>query len=124
MIDKGPQVPNAIIEGELWWSAVTRKIYQVGGWFSFNNQHDPGYIADASLPSSSIWEFDIDLKTWAQSAFNYVNTGTKIDRPGAAANCDAPALNQSFIFEGYVEFRSDIDYHTWASGSTTTFKCK
>ncbi|CZR61606.1 uncharacterized protein PAC_11503 [Phialocephala subalpina] len=122
VIDKGPQVPNAIIEGALWWSAATRKIYQVGGWFSFNSLQDPGYIPDASLPSSSIWEFDVDKKTWEQSAFNYVHTGTKLDRPGAAANCDAPSLNQSYIFEGYVEFRSDIDYYNWTRGAATTFK--
>lgn len=121
-VDKGPQVPNAIIEGALWWSAATRKIYQVGGWFSFNSLQDPGYIPDASLPSSSIWEFDVDHETWAQSAFNYVHTGTKLDRPGAAANCDAPSLNQSYIFEGYVEFRSDIDYYNWTRGAATTFK--
>ncbi|KUJ19086.1 uncharacterized protein LY89DRAFT_731509 [Mollisia scopiformis] len=121
-IDKGPQVPNAIIEGALWWSAVTRKIYQLGGWFSTNSNQDPGYITSSELPPSSIWEFDVDLKTWVQSAFNYVNTGTKVDRPGAAANCDAPALNKSFIFEGYVEYRSDIAYNNWSSGASTTFK--
>jgi hypothetical protein len=124
VIDKGPQVPNALIEGALWWSAATRKIYQLGGWFSYNSQQDPGYIPNTALPASSIWEFDVDLKSWAQSAFQYVNTGSKVDRPGAAANCDAPALNRSFIFEGYVEFRSDIAYANWSGGSSITDKCK
>lgn len=124
VIDKGPEVPNALIEGALWYSQITRKIYQVGGWFSFNSLQDPGYIPDTSLPESSIWEFDIDARTWAQSNFTNVNTGGKIDRQGAAANCDTLLLNRSFIFEGYVEFRSDHDYFNWTRGAATTFKCK
>lgn len=121
VIDKGPDVPMGLIEGALWYSKVTRKIYQLGGWFSFNNVADPGYITDAQLPSSAIWEFDIDLKTWAKSVFNYINTGTKVDRPGAAANCDAPSLNRSFLFEGYVQRRSDYDYRNYTVSSM--FKC-
>lgn len=121
VIDKGPNIPNGLIEGALWYSKVTRKIYQLGGWFSFNNVADPGYITDAQLPASAIWEFDIDLKTWAKSAFNYVNTGTKVDRPGAAANCDAPSLNRSFIFEGYVQRRSDYAYKNYTVSSMFKF---
>jgi len=121
-IDKGPDVPNALIEGVLWYSKVTRKIYQLGGWFSFNSVNDPGYITNAQLPESSIWEFDIDLKTWAQSALSYVNTGSKVDRPGTPANCDVPSLNRSFLFEGYVQQRSDHDYMNYTVSST--FKCR
>lgn len=124
-MDKRPGVPNAIIEGALWWSAATRKIYQLGGWFSTNSQQDPGYIPNTALPSSSIWEFDPFANSWEQStSFQNVNTGIKIERPGAAAYCDAPSLNKSYIFEGYVEYRSDIQYANWSSGASTTFKCK
>ncbi len=122
VIDKPPNVPNALIEGTLWYSQITRKIYQLGGWFSTNNDADPGYITDAQVPESSIWEFDIDSHTWAQSNFSVVNTGSKIDRPGAANNCDAPSLNRSFIFEGYVQKRSDHDYINYTTNSE--FKCK
>ncbi len=121
-IDKAPDVPNALIEGVLWYSKVTRKIYQLGGWFSFNSVNDPGYITNAQLPESSIREFDIDLQTWAQSALSYVNAGSKVDRPGTPANCDAPSLNRSFVFEGYVQQRSDHDYINYTTSST--FKCR
>jgi hypothetical protein len=122
VIDKPPNVPNALIEGTLWYSQITRKVYQLGGWFSTNNNADPGYITDAQVPESSIWEFDIDSRTWAKSDFSLVNTGSKIDRPGAANNCDAPLLNRSFIFEGYVQKRSDHDYINYTTNSE--FKCK
>ena len=121
-VDKGPNVPNALIEGALWYSGITRKVYQLGGWFSFNSVSDPGYITDAQIPESAIWEFDIDGQTWTQSEFTLVNTGSKVDRPGAAANCDAPTLNQSFIFEGYVQRRSDHDYINYTVSSE--FKCE
>lgn len=121
-MDKGPQIPNALIKGTLWYSQATRKIYQLGGWFSFNNIADPGYITDAQLPSSSIWEFDIDAQKWAESAFTYVHTGSKVNRSGAAANCNAPGLNMSFIFEGYVQRRSDTDYKNFTVSSQ--FQCK
>jgi hypothetical protein len=120
-IDKGPQVPNTLIEGVLWYSSATRKIYQVGGWFSFNSQANPGFVPLSNIPESSIWEFDIDQKTWAQSSFTLVNTGKKVDRPGTSASCNAPTLNMSFIFEGYVQQRSDHDYINYTQSST--FKC-
>ena len=41
VIDKGPSVPNALIEGALWYSQITRKVYQLGGWFSYNSVSDP-----------------------------------------------------------------------------------
>ena len=74
------------------------------------------------IPESAIWEFDIDSKRWSKlTDFNYTGVGTKIDRPGAAAYCDAPALNKSFVFEGYVQQRSDHDYITYDQSSE--FKC-
>ena len=119
VLDKPPDVPNALIEGTLWYSQITRKIYQLGGWFSTNNQADPGYIAQ--VPESAIWELSIDTHSWEKSSFDVVNTGSKIDRPGAANACDAPALNKSFIFEGYVQRRSDADYANYTANSE--FKC-
>ncbi|KAK0118628.1 hypothetical protein ONS96_011719 [Cadophora gregata f. sp. sojae] len=117
-IHKGPQVPNALIEQTLWYSQITRKIYQIGGWFSFNSQTDPGFIELKNIPESAIWEFDIDTQLWKQSEFSYFNTGNKVERAGAAANCDAPSLNMSFLFEGYVQQRSDADYTTYEQSST------
>lgn len=94
----------------------------MGGWWSFNNVNDPGFKNASVIPESAIWEFDIDSQTWSVAAdFALVNTGTKVDRPGAAANCDAPSLNMSFIFEGYVQQRSDQDYTTFAQSSE--YKC-
>jgi hypothetical protein len=58
---------------------------------------------------------------WAESSFNLVNTGKKVDRPGAAAYCDAPTLNVSFISEGYVQQRSDRDNTNYTQSSE--FKC-
>ena len=83
---------------------------------------NPGYVTDSAIPESSIWEFDIDQETWTESSFKNVNTGTKINRPGAAANCDAPTLNQSFIFEGYVQRRSDHDYTNFTVSSEFQYK--
>lgn len=118
-LDKPPNVPNALIEGTLWYSQITRKIYQLGGWFSTNNVADPGYIAN--VPESAIWELSIDSQTWKQSSFSLVNTGKKVDRPGAANACDAPSLNKSFIFEGYVQHRSDADYANYTVNSEFKF---
>ncbi|KAL2064700.1 hypothetical protein VTL71DRAFT_3838 [Oculimacula yallundae] len=121
VIHKGPQVPNGLIEQTLWYSQITRKIYQLGGWFSFNSQTDPGFTELAKIPPSAIWEFDIDTQLWKQSAFNYVSTGSKVERSGAAANCDVPSLNMSFLFEGYVQQRSDAEYTTYERSSTFKF---
>lgn len=121
---KGPDVPNTLIENALWYSSATRKIYQLGGWFSFNNNNNAGYYQDSQIPSSAIWQFDIDTQTWSKATtdFDLVNTGSKIDRPGAAAYCDAPTLNRSFIFEGYVQHRSDPDYVNYTQSAD--FKCE
>lgn len=50
-----------------------------------------------------------------------MNTGNKVDRPGTAASVDALGLNLSFIFEGYVQQRSDHDYINYTQSSE--FKC-
>jgi hypothetical protein len=84
--------------------------------------NDPGFWNLSRIPQSAIWEFDIDNKTWSKATgFNLVDAGIKIDRPGAAANCDAPTLNMSFIFEGYVQQRSDQDYADFKPSAD--FKC-
>lgn len=96
----------------------------MGGWFSRNgNPSTAGYLPEASIPRAAIWEFDIDTETWTQET-DFVNNGTgkKIDRPGAAAHCDAPTLNQSFIFEGFVQQFSDPDYANYTLYDT--FKCE
>ncbi|KAL0764874.1 hypothetical protein CaCOL14_012680 [Colletotrichum acutatum] len=106
-IFKSPDVPNGLIEHALWYSQTTRKIYQLGGWFSFNNNLNPSYIGDKDIPEPAIWEFDVDGERWSKSVdFEVSNNGEIVDRPGAAAFCDAPTLNRSYIFEGYVQKRS------------------
>ncbi len=122
-IHKPPGVPPALEDSALWYSAETRKIYQLGGWFSRSGTPSTaGYIQTSSIPPAAIWEFDIDTQLWTQSTdFQDVDTGKKIDRPGAAAHCDAPTLNQSFIFEGFVQQMSDPDYINYTLYST--FKC-
>lgn len=95
----------------------------MGGWFSRSGTPSTaGYVQTPSIPPSAIWEFDVDTELWTkETEFHDVNTGTKIDRPGAAAHCDAPSLNQSFVFEGFVQQLSDpayIDYKLY-----DTFKC-
>ncbi|KAK3937612.1 hypothetical protein QBC46DRAFT_267165, partial [Diplogelasinospora grovesii] len=121
-LHKGPDVPSSLIEHTLWYSRATRKVYQLGGWFSFNNVNDPGYKPLSAIPEAAIWEFDIDGQAWSMAAdLAVVNTGNKTDRPGAAANCDAPSLNMSFVFEGYVQQRSDQDYINFTQSSQFKF---
>ncbi|KAL0937221.1 Kelch repeat-containing protein-like protein 2 [Colletotrichum truncatum] len=106
-IFKAPDVPNGLIEHALWYSESTRKIYQLGGWFSFNNQENPSFLATNNIPEPAIWEFDIDTERWSKSTdFRISNNGEIVDRPGAAAFCDAPTLRRSYIFEGYTQQRS------------------
>ncbi|KAJ3938676.1 uncharacterized protein N0V96_011407 [Colletotrichum fioriniae] len=106
-IFKSPDVPNGLIEHALWYSQTTRKIYQLGGWFSFNSPNNPSFIADPNIPEPAIWEFDVDGGRWSKSIdFQVSNNGEIVDRPGAAAFCDASTLNRSYIFEGYVQRRS------------------
>jgi len=109
---KGPQVPNSLAEHAIWYSPTTRKLYQLGGMWSLSNTDDPGFKALDALPEPAIWQYDINSKTWSESTgtFDLVNTGSKIQRPGAAAYCDAPAINMSFVFQGYVETRSDKEH--------------
>jgi hypothetical protein len=111
-IHKGPDVPGSLMEHALWYSPATRKIYQVGGWWSASNTEDPGFKDLRDIPEASIWQFDIDSKTWTQAdgQLALVNQPGKVDRQGSAAFCDAPSLNKSYIFEGYVMQRSDKDY--------------
>ncbi|KAI8295104.1 Kelch repeat-containing protein [Colletotrichum sp. SAR 10_98] len=102
---KAPDVPNGLIEHAMWYSQTTRKVYQLGGWWSSNNNENPAYIDD--FPEPAIWEFDIDTERWAKSTdFEVSNNDHIVDRPGAAAFCDAPTLNRSYIFEGYTQRRS------------------
>ncbi|KAK2771939.1 cell wall anchored protein [Colletotrichum kahawae] len=102
---KAPDVPNGLIEHAMWFSQTTRKVYQLGGWWSSNNNENPAYIDD--FPEPAIWEFDIDTERWAMSTdFEVSNNDQIVDRPGAAAFCDAPTLNRSYIFEGYTQRRS------------------
>ncbi|CZR68786.1 uncharacterized protein PAC_18685 [Phialocephala subalpina] len=111
-IHKPPGVPPALEDSALWYSTETRKIYQLGGWFSRNgNPSTAGYLPESAIPRAAIWEFDVDAELWSQET-DFINNGTgkKIDRPGAAAHCDAPTLNQNFIFEGFVQQFSDPDY--------------
>lgn len=122
-LPKGPGVPNALIESSLLYSASTRKVTQIGGWFSYNSQADPGYVPDNEIPESSIWEFDIDSESWGQATgIGYPGYGQKVERPGAAAYCDAPTLNKSFVFEGHVWRRSELAYDDYILGKD--MKCK
>ncbi|OHE99462.1 hypothetical protein CORC01_05262 [Colletotrichum orchidophilum] len=121
-IFKSPDVPNGLIEHALWYSKATRKVYQLGGWFSFNSIENPAYIADKDLPEPAIWEFDVDGGGWSKSDdFSVSNNGEIVDRPGAAAFCDASTLNRSYIFEGYVQKRSSPENAAYASSSDFRF---
>ncbi|TQN67030.1 Kelch repeat-containing protein [Colletotrichum shisoi] len=120
---KAPGVPNGLIEHALWYSASTRKIYQLGGWFSFNSDESPAYIADRDIPEPAVWEFDIDTERWSRAdGWDVVsNNGGIVDRPGAAAFCDAPALNRSYIFEGYTQRRSSPANAAYGASSDFRF---
>ncbi|TLD09740.1 hypothetical protein PspLS_11400 [Pyricularia sp. CBS 133598] len=115
-------VPRALNEHALWYSKTLNKIYQLGGWASSigDRGRDPSNLPE--VPSSGIWEFDIVSERWtkADDGFDKRNTGDKIERQGAASYCDAPSLGVSFLFEGYVQQRSDKDYANYAP--STDFK--
>ncbi|KAK5653711.1 hypothetical protein OQA88_8742 [Cercophora sp. LCS_1] len=115
---KGPQVPGSLMEHALWYSQTQRKIYQLGGWWSASNSEDPGFKELRQIPEAEIWEFSIDSSTWSKATdLSLVNFRHRLQRQGAAAFCDAPALDKSFIFQGYSEQRSEkeyIDYEQWS----------
>jgi len=56
-----------------------------------------------------------------QTNFNLNNTNF-VNRPGASANCDAPTLNKSFAFEGYLQQRSQPE--TIKYKQNADFACK
>ncbi|KAF6826412.1 hypothetical protein CPLU01_09697 [Colletotrichum plurivorum] len=119
---KTPDVPNGLIEHAMWYSESTRKIYQLGGWFSFNSEQNPAYITNKAMPEPAVWEFDIDAERWAKSeGFEVSNNGEIVDRPGAAAFCDAPSLNRSYVFEGYTQMRSGPANAQYAASSDFRF---
>lgn len=105
----------------MWYSQTTRKVYQLGGWWSSNNNENPAYIDD--FPEPAIWEFDVDTERWAKSTdFEVSNNDQIVDRPGAAAFCDAPTLNRSYIFEGYTQRRSSPANSQYTP--SMDFRCK
>jgi hypothetical protein len=60
----------------------------------------------------TMWEFDVDTRSRSiADNLSSVNTENKFDGARAAAHCDAPAVNMSFIFEGYVQQGSDKGLH-------------
>lgn len=122
-IQKGPDVPGSLMEHALWYSQSARKIYQLGGWWSASNVQNPGYKDLKEIPEAEIWEFSIDTKTWKKTTDLVLKNfkSGKVERPGAAAYCDAPALNQSFIFQGYSEQRSDKEYTEYEQWSDFKF---
>jgi hypothetical protein len=98
-------------------------VYQLGGWFSFNSQTHPAFTPLKSIPPAAVWEYNPVTEAWrVADGFDTINTGTKVDRPGAAANCDAPSIDTSFIFSGYVQQRSDAAYINYTQSSE--FKCE
>lgn len=120
---KPSYVPNSLIENSLLYSASTRKVTQIGGWFSYNTQTDPGYVPDDGLLPPSIWQFDIDSETWSNASDTMISgNGKSLERPGAAAYCDALTLNKSFVFGGQVWRRTDPEYDTYILGED--MKCK
>lgn len=77
----------------------------MGGWFSFNNQKSPIFVQTTDIPDPSIWQYGIDTRNWSQA--NFTKKGNLFHRPGAAAYCDAPTLDRSYAFEGFVQQRSE-----------------
>jgi hypothetical protein len=122
-IPKSPSVPSGLVEHVLWYSQTARKLYQLGGWFSFNSVTAPNYVPTDQIPPPSIWQLDIDSGNWSETEFDLDNAGSSIlHRPGAAANCDAPSLNMSFLFEGYLQQRSESDTVKFTQSSE--FQCR
>lgn len=120
---KGPQVPSSLMEHALWFSRATRKLYQLGGWWSASNVDDPGFKDITEIPEAELWEFDLDKKVWAKPTDLVIRNKGKLQRPGAAAYCDAPTADRSYLFQGYVEQRSDeeyIDYKQWSEYKCTS----
>lgn len=76
-------------------------------------------MTNSSLPDPSIWQYAIDSGTWSQA--NPTKKGNLIHRPGAAAYCDAPALNKSYVFEGYAQARSERATQNLTANSDSVF---
>jgi len=118
---KGPQVPSSLMQHALWFSRATRKIYQIGGWWSASNIDNPGFKQLTEIPEAELWEFDVVKKEWTRPTDLVIKNRGKLQRPGAAAYCDTSSVNRSYLFQGYVEQRSDkecIDYAEWSE-----YKC-
>lgn len=122
-LPKPPYVPNSLIENSLLYSASTRKITQIGGWFSYNTKTDPSYVPNDALLPLSIWEFDVGSETW-RTASDVVAFGNceRLERPGAVAYCDALTLNKSFVFGGQVWRKTDPGCDTYTLGED--MKCR
>lgn len=120
-----PNVPRALNEHALWYSKTLNKIYQLGGWASSIGDRGRDSPNLAEVPSPGIWEFDIVSERWtkADDEFDKRNTGDKIERSGSASYCDAPSLGVSFLFEGYVQQRSDKEYANYAPSSDVKCWC-
>ena len=118
---KGPRVPSSLMQHALWCSRATRKIYQIGGWRSASNIDNPGFKQLTEIPEAELWEFDVVKKEWTRSTDLVIKNRGKLQRPGAAAYCDASSVNRSYLFQGYVEQRSDKEYIDYAEWSE--YKC-
>lgn len=122
-LPKDARVPNGLISLSLLYSIETRRLTQLGGWFSYNSETDPGYVSDDQLPAPSIWDFDIDAELWHNATnISYVGDPKKFEAPGAAAYCDAPNLSKSFVFGGHVWRRTSPEYKDYVLGEDE--KCK
>ncbi|KAI9048313.1 hypothetical protein LZ554_008107 [Drepanopeziza brunnea f. sp. 'monogermtubi'] len=77
-----------------------------------------------STPKAETRDFDINAERWSdESHLKILNTRKKIDRPRAAAHCDAPTLNQSLILGGVrgSRYLSDPGYANYAQYDA--YKC-